>query len=92
MSQSTEPRAAEPAIASADQGVRDRSAFDDTRDLEDARRGFMGTARQSVIPDADGRTVWDLDACGFLDRDCPDTANPSLWRLNPWPGRSPRRR
>ncbi|MCH0563151.1 MULTISPECIES: alkyl/aryl-sulfatase [unclassified Streptomyces] len=80
MSQNTEPRPAEPGIAAVNRGVRDRFAFDDTRDLEDARRGFMGTARQSVVPDADGRTVWDLDAYGFLDRDCPDTANPSLWR------------
>ena len=24
--------------------------------------------------------VWDNDAYAFLDGDCPDTANPSLWR------------
>ena len=28
----------------------------------------------------DGRVVWDNDAYAFLDDDCPDTANPSLWR------------
>jgi alkyl sulfatase BDS1-like metallo-beta-lactamase superfamily hydrolase len=33
-----------------------------------------------VIRDAEGRAVWDLDAYGFLNQDCPDTANPSLWR------------
>ena len=33
-----------------------------------------------VIKAADGRVVWDMDSWGFLDADCPDTANPSLWR------------
>ena len=28
----------------------------------------------------DGRVVWDSDGYGFLSGDCPDTANPSLWR------------
>ncbi|WP_405801887.1 alkyl/aryl-sulfatase [Streptomyces sp. NBC_01506] len=48
--------------------------------MEDARRGFMGTASDNLITDSGGRAVWDLNAYGFLDRDCPDTANPSLWR------------
>lgn len=33
-----------------------------------------------MIRDAAGRTVWDLEAYGFLTGDCPDEANPSLWR------------
>jgi alkyl sulfatase BDS1-like metallo-beta-lactamase superfamily hydrolase len=33
-----------------------------------------------VIKAADGRVVWDMDSWGFLAGDCPDTANPSLWR------------
>ncbi|MCX5329581.1 alkyl/aryl-sulfatase [Streptomyces sp. NBC_00140] len=80
MSQTTEPKPAAPGVARANQAVRQRFPFDDTQDLDDARRGFMGTARDSVIRDAEGRAVWDLDAYGFLDQDCPDTANPSLWR------------
>ncbi|MEV5844006.1 alkyl sulfatase dimerization domain-containing protein [Streptomyces sp. NPDC051985] len=80
MSRSTQGKPVQPGVAEANRAVRRRFPFDDTRDLEDARRGFMGTARESVIEDADGRTVWDLDAYGFLDQDCPDTANPSLWR------------
>lgn len=32
-----------------------------------------------VIKAADGRVVWDMD-WGFLEADCPGTANPSLWR------------
>ncbi|MGW1001939.1 alkyl/aryl-sulfatase [Streptomyces sp. NPDC002520] len=76
----TESKQAEPGIVAGNEAVRRRFAFDDTQDLEDARRGFLGTARDNVIRDADGRVVWDLDAYGFLDRDCPDTVNPSLWR------------
>ncbi|MFJ9564491.1 alkyl/aryl-sulfatase [Streptomyces fuscichromogenes] len=80
MSQSTEAKPAQPSIAESNEAVRQRFPFDDTRDLEDARRGFLGTAAESVVKDADGRVVWDLGTYGFLDQDCPATANPSLWR------------
>lgn len=33
-----------------------------------------------VIRATDGRVVWDADAYGFLEGDCPATVNPSLWR------------
>ncbi|GGN08200.1 alkyl/aryl-sulfatase [Streptomyces fuscichromogenes] len=80
MSPHTEARPAEPAVAQANDAVLRRFPFDDTRDLEDARRGFLGTAAESVVKDADGRAVWDLDAYGFLAGEIPATANPSLWR------------
>ena len=54
--------------------------FDDTQDFEDADRGLIGTLDPCVVTDDDGRVVWDNDAYAFLDGDCPDTANPSLWR------------
>ncbi|MFD4227479.1 alkyl/aryl-sulfatase [Streptomyces sp. NPDC058545] len=80
MSRTTESKSAEPAIAKANQALRQRFPFDDTQDMADARRGFMGTASENLIRSSDGGVVWDLDAYGFLERDCPDTANPSLWR------------
>ncbi|MEU3729736.1 alkyl sulfatase dimerization domain-containing protein [Streptomyces sp. NPDC033538] len=80
MSRNTEPKPAEPVIAEANKAVRERFPFADTRDLADARRGFMGTASENLIRSADGSVVWDLDAYGFLEQECPDTANPSLWR------------
>ncbi|MFG2966263.1 MULTISPECIES: alkyl/aryl-sulfatase [unclassified Streptomyces] len=80
MSRSTEAKPVQPGVAEANRAVLRRFPFDDTRDLEDARRGFMGTAQEGVIRDAGGRAVWDLGAYGFLDQDCPATANPSLWR------------
>ncbi|MCI2423774.1 MBL fold metallo-hydrolase [Saccharopolyspora sp. K220] len=76
----SEPRSAEPGIAANNEAVRARFPFDDTSDLDDARRGYLGTAPETLIRDADGGVVWDLEAYGFLAEECPDTANPSLWR------------
>ncbi|MCL6672753.1 alkyl/aryl-sulfatase [Streptomyces panaciradicis] len=80
MPEVSEAGPAQPDIAAANRAVRDRFAFDDEQDFKDARRGFIGTAAQRLIRDAQGRPVWDLEAYGFLAQDCPDTANPSLWR------------
>src|SRR6478735_1801369 len=54
--------------------------FNDTADFDDADRGFVGKLDPCVVTADDGRVVWDNDAYAFLDADCPDTANPSLWR------------
>lgn len=75
-----EPRSAESCIAANNQAVRARFPFDDAGDFDDARRGFLGTLRDPLIRDAAGDVVWDVEAYGFLARECPDTANPSLWR------------
>lgn len=80
MARNTDTKPAEQAVALANKRVRQNYPFGDRQDLEDARRGFMGTAEDHVIRDAEGSAVWDLDAYGFLGQECPDTANPSLWR------------
>ncbi|MEU9321581.1 alkyl sulfatase dimerization domain-containing protein [Streptomyces sp. NPDC048295] len=80
MPRTTETKPAQPGIVEANRSVWRRFPFDDDQDFQDARRGFMGTAPESVVRDVGGRAVWDLDAYGFLAQDCPDTANPSLWR------------
>ncbi|WP_432067256.1 alkyl/aryl-sulfatase [Streptomyces sp. C10-9-1] len=80
MTGTSAPKPAGKAVLRSNDAVRERFPFDDTRDLQDARRGFLGTARDGRITDSAGRTVWDLDAYGFLGEDCPPTANPSLWR------------
>jgi alkyl sulfatase BDS1-like metallo-beta-lactamase superfamily hydrolase len=54
--------------------------FSDTRDFDDADRGFVDALSPAVVKAADGRVIWDNDAYGFLSADCPATANPSLWR------------
>ncbi|SHM06236.1 alkyl/aryl-sulfatase [Actinacidiphila paucisporea] len=80
MAESTEPKAAEPGVAASNAAVRERYSFDDTQDAADADRGYIGTAEETEVRGADGGTVWALDAYRFLEQDCPDTANPSLWR------------
>jgi alkyl sulfatase BDS1-like metallo-beta-lactamase superfamily hydrolase len=49
-------------------------------DLADATRGLVAAFEPAIVKDANGRVVWDMESYGFLDRDCPDTAHPSLWR------------
>ncbi|MDR3036357.1 MAG: MBL fold metallo-hydrolase [Kitasatospora sp.] len=80
MTQHTPPEPAQPSIAEANRAVLGRFPFEDTQDFEDAKRGFLGTAADPLVKDGGGRTVWDLQAYGFLSGDCPDSANPSLWR------------
>jgi alkyl sulfatase BDS1-like metallo-beta-lactamase superfamily hydrolase len=76
----TDTQPAEPSIAEANRAVLAKFPFDDNRDQDDARRGYLGTAEESGIRDADGRVVWDTAAYDFLAQGCPETANPSLWR------------
>src|SRR5580700_8869521 len=54
--------------------------FHDHQDFEDADRGFVGAMEPCIVTTEDGRVIWDNDAYAFLQGDCPDTANPSLWR------------
>ena len=54
--------------------------FDDTRDFEDADRGFIAAQKPCVITAADGRVVWDNDVYDFLRGDAPSSVHPSLWR------------
>ncbi|CRZ17621.1 alkyl/aryl-sulfatase [Mycolicibacterium neworleansense] len=54
--------------------------FADTRDFEDADRGFIAALEPCVVRSADGRVVWDNDAYGFLSGEAPASVHPSLWR------------
>jgi alkyl sulfatase BDS1-like metallo-beta-lactamase superfamily hydrolase len=55
--------------------------FSDTRDFDDAARGFLGTLESAKITSAQGRVVWSLEPYGFLsDAEAPPTVDPSLWR------------
>jgi len=71
---------ASPEIARANEAVRLRLPFADARDFDDARRGRIGSLCDGVIRATNGRVVWDASAYRFLDGECPETANPSLWR------------
>ena len=54
--------------------------LEDRSDFDDADRGWIGALEPAVVTAGDGRVVWDNDAYGFLTGECPDTADPSLWR------------
>jgi linear primary-alkylsulfatase len=55
--------------------------FSDTRDFDEASRGFLGTLEHARIATAQGRVVWSLEPYGFLaDAEAPATVDPSLWR------------
>src|SRR3954465_15052498 len=55
--------------------------FSDTRDFDDAARGFLGTVENAKITSPQGRTVWSLEPYGFLSaEEAPPTVDPSLWR------------
>ncbi|BBZ02280.1 MBL fold hydrolase [Mycolicibacterium chitae] len=75
-----EPQAPAPNIEAAHREHRNTLPFADTRDFEDADRGFLGALDPCVIRAADGRVVWDNDSYAFLDGEAPTTVHPSLWR------------
>src|SRR3954447_22806396 len=55
--------------------------FSDTRDFDDAARGFLGTIENARIANPQGGTVWSLEPYGFLAaEEAPATVDPSLWR------------
>src|SRR6266571_8538964 len=55
--------------------------FSDTRDFDDAARGFLGTVENAKIASPQGRVVWSLEPYGFLSTEqAPATVDPSLWR------------
>ena len=52
----------------------------DRTDFENAERGRIDSLDPCIIKAANGRVVWDLEAYSYLNADCPETVNPSLWR------------
>lgn len=68
------------AIAAANRAHIDSLPFADTRDFDDADRGFIAAMEPCVVTAADGRVVWDNDSYSFLGGDAPDSVHPSLWR------------
>jgi alkyl sulfatase BDS1-like metallo-beta-lactamase superfamily hydrolase len=75
------PKDATPITSAHNRAVLHALPFDDTRDFEDARRGFLGTLPEVEIRNDKGRIVWSLRDYAFLDdAHAPPTVNPSLWR------------
>ncbi|MEN8129802.1 MAG: alkyl sulfatase dimerization domain-containing protein [Pseudomonadota bacterium] len=60
--------------------VRDYLPFEDKTDFDNAKRGFIATIDKGQITDDAGKIIYDMKQFRFLDKDEPETANPSLWR------------
>jgi alkyl sulfatase BDS1-like metallo-beta-lactamase superfamily hydrolase len=55
--------------------------YADRTDFDNANRGLVARLEPGLITAADGRPVYDADVYAEVTAgDCPDTANPSLWR------------
>jgi alkyl sulfatase BDS1-like metallo-beta-lactamase superfamily hydrolase len=68
------------SISAANHAIRMMLPLEDREDFEDARRGFLAAPSPAIVRGTAGRVVWDMESYAFLDEECPDTVNPSLWR------------
>ncbi|MHA7269651.1 alkyl/aryl-sulfatase [Arthrobacter sp. HLT1-20] len=68
------------SIEVANRSLEQTLPFGDTRDFEDAQRGFIAKLEPAVIYSATGTPVWDNDSYDFLAGPAPASVNPSLWR------------
>ena len=75
------PKDASPSVVAQQAAMLNALPFSDTRDFDDAARGFLGSIENAAITNTQGRKVWSLEPYGFLNEDkAPPTVNPSLWR------------
>lgn len=72
-------KGATEATRRANARVRRALPFENDEDFALARRGQLAQPEDLVI-ESRGRTVWDMTSYAFVDREAPDTVNPSLWR------------
>lgn len=76
-----EAQEAEPATRAVNDGFLKTLPFADRTDFEDARRGFIATLPDGVVPGPGPRPAWNSKQYDFLNSDqVPPTVNPSLWR------------
>lgn len=74
-------RRATDITSHANQRWLSRLPFSDTRDFDNATRGYIGTLADGVVRSSDGSVVWDLTPYNFLDAGAaPDSVHPALWR------------
>ena len=73
---------ASDATIDANRDLAASLAWQDDQDFEFVQRGFISKPQSTVIRDASGKVVWNMDqfADQEIDAPAPDTVNPSLWR------------
>src|SRR5262245_28738287 len=77
---SADTRPAEPAVKVLNNAVLSKLPFADRADFEDAARGFIATLRDALVKGPSGNVIWSQKDYAFLEKDAPDSVNPSLWR------------
>ncbi len=76
-----QPKEATPVTQDRHRAVLTSLPFDDTRDFDDASRGFITSLPDVEIHNDRGRVIWSLREYAFLTHEAaPPTVNPSLWR------------
>src|SRR5262249_2654747 len=53
----------------------------DSTDFEAARKGHLSNLPEGGVRSLDGGSAWDIARYDFLQSECPQTVNPSLWRM-----------
>jgi alkyl sulfatase BDS1-like metallo-beta-lactamase superfamily hydrolase len=71
--------AASPATRASNAAVAATYDLADPASCADATRGFIA-APEGQIVNGNGEVVWDFESFDFVQGECPDTVNPSLWR------------
>src|SRR3954466_13069882 len=75
------PKQASAPVIAQHAATLEALPFSDTRDFDDAKRGFLGTVENARIANPQGRGGWTLEPYGFLSaEEAPPTVDPSLWR------------
>ncbi|WP_250674066.1 alkyl sulfatase dimerization domain-containing protein [Paraclostridium ghonii] len=76
-----ETKNASPFVVKKNEEVYNLLDFDNRKDFEDAKKGFIANLDDNLIYDDDGNVVYDIKMNSFVDEmDAPNTVNPSLWR------------
>ena len=76
----TTSKPATDTIIKQQEEVKRSLLFEDTRDFEDASKNLIGALKPNTVANRNGHLVWNNDVYGFLQKDAPNEANPSLWR------------
>src|ERR1700726_1649130 len=75
------PKDASASVIAQQAAMLNALPFSDTRDFDEASRGFLGTLENAEIANPQGRVFWSLKPYGFLSEEkAPAPVNPSLWR------------
>ena len=75
------PKDASASVIAQHEATLKALPFSDTRDFDEAARGFLGTIENAKIASSQGRVIWSLEPYAFLKEEkAPPTVDPSLWR------------